>query len=34
MENKELKKLLAGLCMAGLIAGSTAILPGCFGTSG
>ncbi len=34
MENKELKKLLAALCMAGLIAGSAAVLPACSGNSG
>lgn len=34
MEQKELKKVLAGFCIAGLIAGSTAVLPGCMGSSG
>ena len=33
MDANELKKVLAGLCIAGLIAGSTAVLPGCSGGS-
>ena len=33
-DGKELKKILAGLCIAGLIAGTTAVLPGCQSGSG
>lgn len=29
MEAKELKKILAGFCVAGLIAGSSIVLDGC-----
>ena len=34
MDVKELKKILAGFCVAGLIAGSSAVLPSCSGGSG
>lgn len=34
MDSKELKKVLAGLCLAGLLAGSTATLSGCMNGSG
>ncbi|WP_319576149.1 SbtA family thio(seleno)oxazole RiPP natural product precursor [uncultured Desulfobacter sp.] len=34
MDSKDLKKLLAGLCIAGLLTGSTATLSGCTNGSG
>jgi radical SAM modification target selenobiotic family peptide len=33
MEGNDLKKILAGLCIAGLIAGSTLAVSGCAGKS-
>jgi len=33
MDNNELKKILAGFCIAGLIAGSTFAISGCAGKS-
>jgi radical SAM modification target selenobiotic family peptide len=34
MDSQELKKVLAGLCIAGLLTGSTATLSGCMNGSG
>ena len=33
MDSKDLKKILAGMCIAGLISGSTLALNGCAGKS-
>ncbi|MCG8615453.1 MAG: SbtA family thio(seleno)oxazole RiPP natural product precursor [Desulfobacterales bacterium] len=34
MDQKELKKILAGFCAAGLLAGSSALVPECLASSG